>query len=161
MGLSGKRSNKVVVANHVPQFRIRTKQLIALTQVVLAKLGYRNTFLSLVLVSDAMIKRLNKQHLNHSWVTDVLAFPFSNSKGVPNVAGIHSFLGEIIISPKRAQVYSKEFQVPFQEEFVRYVCHGVLHLKGYADHSKRTRKIMRHAEDRLIKLLSAKIKGVI
>lgn len=161
MRLNGKRTNKVTVVNYVPHFKIRTKKLIDLTQIVLAKLGYRNTFLTLVFVPDAVIKRLNQRYLKHAWVTDVLAFPFSNFEGAPKVAGTRSFLGEVIISPKRAQIYSKEFQVSAQDELIRYVCHGILHLKGYTDTSKHAQKAMRHAEDRLIQAFSTRVKGII
>ena len=190
------KTNSVTIANADPRFKFRAKKLTQLVHSVLKKIGYRGVTLSLVFVTDSEIKRLNKRHLNHSWVTDVLAFPhfrrrtssssrtlseknvkffpksararargevlaqearsaFSNSTGAPS-----SFLGEVIISPKRAKIYSERFGIPYEEELVRYVCHGILHLKGYSDHSKKVRQIMERKENSLIRSVKRLTKGL-
>ena len=141
------KANSVTIANTDPRFKFRAKKLTQLVHSVLKKIGYRGVALSLVFVTDSEIKRLNKRHLNHSWVTDVLAFPFFNPAKIKN-----SFLGEVIISPKRAKIYSERFGIPYEEELVRYVCHGILHLKGYSDYSKKARQIMEWKENELIRL---------
>jgi len=135
--------NSVAVSSSDSQFKFHKKKLVKLTQSVLKKLGYKSVQLSLVFVTDSEIKRLNKKHLNHSWVTDVLAFPFKGSN--------QNFIGEVIISPKRAKIYSQKFNISYQEELVRYICHGILHLKGYSDHSKKARQIMEWKENSLIR----------
>ncbi|HLD56139.1 MAG TPA: rRNA maturation RNase YbeY, partial [Candidatus Omnitrophota bacterium] len=129
-----KKVNSVTIANVDPRFKFRKKKLIQLVRSVLKKVGYLGVALSVVFVTDSEIKRLNQRHLNHAWVTDVLAFAhfrrrtssssrkvlaqrarsaFSNPKGVPS-----SFLGEVIISPKRAKIYSQKFNISYQEELV-------------------------------------------
>ena len=151
----------VAIKNETPRFKIHPRKFTSFIKAILAALGYRNTFLSVVFVSSRSIKRLNRKYLNHSWATDVLAFPFENSKGVKNGVRERSFLGEVIISPEQARSNAKRFGVSFVEELARYVCHGILHLKGYSDRSVRLRNKMRRAEDKLLKLLHSKVEGIV
>jgi len=153
--------NIVVATNFRSGLKIHLKKLSSFTHTVLKNLTFRRTALSLVFVSDSVIKRLNRKYLNHSWVTDVLAFPFLNIIGEKFALKNHSFLGEVVVSPKRAEVYAKRFRVPFQEELARYVCHGILHLQGYSDHSQRAKIRMRRAEDKLLKLFVSKNKRIV
>ena len=142
-------SNKIIIANETHHtLGISPKKLKHFTETILKKLRYRNTVLSLVFVSDAKIKRLNQKHLRHSYATDVLAFPFSSSK---NHSKQPFFLGEVIISPKRARVQARIFKATFREELLRYVCHGILHLAGYLDKSRSAQRKMRTAENKLLK----------
>ena len=141
-------SNHVLIANETRlSLGISSKQLKRFAEGVLGKLRYRNVVVSLIFVSDAKIKRLNQKHLHHAYPTDVLAFPFSNSK---NHLPRPLFLGEVIVSPERARVQAKSFKATFREELLRYVCHGILHLAGYSDKSESARKKMCAAEDRLL-----------
>lgn len=82
--------------------------------------------LSLVLVGDKEIKKLNYQYRHKNKVTDVLSFGDWHDK---------IFLGEVLISLPQARRQAKEYKVDFESELVRLVTHGVLHLAGY-DHEK-------------------------
>src|SRR3989338_10038422 len=150
--------NEVVLVNRGAVLPIRLKETSQLTHLILKKLKLVKKSLSLVFVSDSIIKRLNQLHLRHAWVTDVLAFPFAESVGGKNVGSGRSFLGEVIIAPSRAQANAKRFSVSFSEELARYIAHGILHLRGYLDHSKQAQKRMRQAEDQLLRLLASQIK---
>ena len=158
---TSKYGNTVAITNFHSGFQIRLKQLSALALTILKNNKLKQTALSLVFVSDSAIKHLNKRYLSHSWVTDVLAFPFSNSVGEKFAAQNCSFLGEVIISPKRAKVYAKKLNVSFEEELVRYICHGLLHLEGYSDKSHAGKIKMRQTENRLLKPVARKLKGII
>ena len=85
---------------------------------------------TLVFVSDAAIKKLNRQFRGKNHVTDVLSFPtqaerfeFENQ----------SFLGEVVISLERAAAQAKENGLTFRNEVEQLILHGLLHLCGY-DH---------------------------
>lgn len=149
------KDNFITIANTDPRFKFKKKKLTRLIQQILKKIGYGGITLSVVFVTDAEIKRLNKRYLNHPWVTDVLAFPISNSKDAPV-----SFLGEVIISPNRAKIYARETGISYEEELVRYVCHGILHLKGFSDHSGKARQIMERKENSLIRSSARFRKGI-
>ena len=148
--------NEVDVANLSSQFRIHSKEAAKAALAVLKQLGFHRSSLSLVFVSDAMIKQLNQKYLHHSWATDVIAFPFVTPKIKKNSHAQVLPLGEVVISPNQAKVYSKKLGVSLHQELVRYICHGILHLKGYEDHSPKARQAMRKREDKLIKMLERK-----
>ena len=68
-----------------------------------------------------------------------------------------TFLGEVVISPKRAERYARQFGISFPTELFRYVCHGILHLKGYSDDSARLQNRMRKLENQLMAPLHLRI----
>ena len=156
-----RKTNQVAARNEAPRFRIRQRKLIRFAEAILKALGYQNTFLSIVFVSNSSIRHLNQKYLSHSWVTDVLAFPFGNSNGAQHQASKRFFLGEIVISPAQARVNARRFGTSYSEELARYICHGLLHLKGHSDHSVRLRNRMRRMEERLVRSLGTRMKGVI
>ena len=153
-----KNSNQVMITNRVRRYQIKKNRLERIVRNLLGQLGYRRTLLSLVFVSDDRLKCLNQKYLNHAWNTDVLAFSFRpvlqnrrrNKAEVSSTREAPRFLGELVISPQRAEVQAKHFQVPLQEELMRYVCHGILHLSGFSDQTKHERERMRRAENRLL-----------
>lgn len=141
--------NRIVTSNFDPHFKIKLKAASAIASKILQILKYRHTYLSLVFVTDAKIKKINKKFLNHSWATDVLAFPFEKP-----------FLGEVLISPKRAKVQAEHLNVSFKEELARYICHGILHLSGYGDKKPEEQKLMRKKEDFLLNKMRSQIIGL-
>lgn len=137
--------NIVLITSKVSRLPVAFERLKLFVHAVLKKLRYCNTTVGVVFVSDAKIKRLNQRHLRHSYATDVLAFQ-----------GQGDYLGEVIISPQRARIQAKRFGASFEEELMRYVCHGILHLSGYADKTRREMNQMRKMEDQLLKLTPRK-----
>src|SRR3989338_2182555 len=99
--------------------------------------------LSIVFVSDPLIKKLNKQFLGKNVPTDVLAFDLSKTKFPSSQKQI---FGEIIISTDTVQRNSRIFNTSFNYELTLYLVHGILHLLGFDDRSKDKRKLMRREE---------------
>jgi len=85
---------------------------------------------TIVLVSDAAIRKLNRQFRGQDEVTDVLSFP---NQPEPFEAENQSQLGEIVISIQRAAVQAKQNGLTFSNEVEQLILHGLLHLCGY-DH---------------------------
>jgi len=104
--------------------------------------------LGIVLVDDKKIIELNRRYLKRKSPTDVLTFPY-------NEEGEEAVWGEIYISVERADDQAKHYGVTLAEELARLIIHGVLHLLGYRDDTKRARKEMIQKEDGyLLKLVS-------
>ena len=97
----------------------------------------KNREVSIVFVSRAEIRKLNRKFLKHDYVTDVLAFPMGDG-----------LFGEVIISPEVAAKEARERGIPIREELLRYVAHGILHLMGYDDHKPRDRDRMWKRQER-------------
>lgn len=87
--------------------------------------GVPRAAMSIALVSNATIRRLNARHLSHRRITDVIAFTLAGSDGVPR--------GDVYIAPAVARASAKALGIPFREELLRLVVHGVLHVLGH-DH---------------------------
>ena len=90
-------------------------------------LGLNRAELSIVLVSDAQIRRLNKLYRNKDKPTDVLSFPIGEK-----VNG-WLILGDVVISVDTAKRQAQEFGYSLEKELKRLLVHGLVHLLGY-DH---------------------------
>ncbi len=85
---------------------------------------------TIVFVSDAAIRKLNRQFRGKDYATDVLSFPVRAEEfEKENEAG----LGEVVISIERAAAQAKETKLTLTNEIQELVLHGLLHLAGY-DH---------------------------
>jgi probable rRNA maturation factor len=95
--------------------------------------------LEVLLTGDAMIARLNRRFLGHRGPTDVLTFPGEHRQGDP-------VIGEVIISVERARAQAAAARWSVGREVALLLVHGVLHLGGYDDHSRRAAAAMRERE---------------
>lgn len=94
------------------------------------------------LVSDAAIRRVNRERLGHDYATDVCTFPM----GEP-------FLwGELVISAQTARREARQRRIPLEREIAHYVVHGVLHLCGHDDRTVVQRRKMRRREMECLKI---------
>lgn len=89
-------------------------------------LGITQAEISIVIVDDQYIKRLNKQYLGRDRPTNVLSF--SQQEG-PGPKGSH--LGDIVISAQRAFDDAKDVGITAQERIKELLVHGICHLAGY------------------------------
>lgn len=102
--------------------------------------------LAIHFVPAAKMTRVNKQFLDHEGSTDVITFDYRDGYGTDA-----DLAGEIFISVADAVIQSRQFARPWQEEVIRYIVHGVLHLRGYDDLEPAARRKMKSAENRLLK----------
>ena len=85
---------------------------------------------TIVFVSDAAIRRLNREFRGKDYTTDVLSFP---TKAEEFEHENQSSLGEVVISVQRAALQAKQNGLRFSKEIEQLILHGLLHLCGY-DH---------------------------
>lgn len=117
---------------------------------ILKELGLKNTELSLSLVGQDRIKELNLEHRKLNKVTDVLSFPLFEYDGVDFEDAL--MLGDVVISIPQAIVQATRHDVTVDDEFLRLLIHGILHLLGY-DHvgNANKAKVMRAKEEAIFK----------
>lgn len=99
--------------------------------------------LNYIFCTDAYLLALNRKHLNHDTYTDVITFDYVEDKTVS---------GDIFISTDRVKENAQTYEVAFQNELLRVMSHGLLHLMGYGDKSETQRNQMRKKEDEKIKM---------
>jgi probable rRNA maturation factor len=115
-------------------------QLTGAVRDVLQGEGVRAASVSLALVDDAEIRRLNRQYLDHDYATDVLSFPLGQEDGYLE--------GEIVVSGQTAVRSADRYGWSAAEELMLYVIHGCLHLTGCDDQSDTDRRKMRQLESK-------------
>lgn len=97
-----------------------------------------------IFCSDEYLLDINRQFLNHDYYTDIISFDLSESARFVE--------GEIYISVDRVKENAKQARVSYQEEMLRVLFHGALHLCGYKDKKKSDIKLMRQKEEEYIRL---------
>lgn len=96
--------------------------------------------LSISLVSEETIQKLNAQYRKKNKVTDVLSFPMDDGE----------LLGDIMICVAQAKRQAKEIGHPLKRELEYLTVHGIYHLLGY-DHIKAAdAKRMRAKEKKIM-----------
>ncbi|MDD6284639.1 MAG: rRNA maturation RNase YbeY [Firmicutes bacterium] len=89
---------------------------------------------SVTLVDDEAIRKLNHIHRSIDRATDVLSFPLGESGEYDiNLDTGRKQLGDIVISVERALSQSQEYGHSFKREMGYLTVHSMLHLLGY-DH---------------------------
>ncbi|MBU0476992.1 rRNA maturation RNase YbeY [bacterium] len=110
----------------------------------------QDTHVSVAIVTDSKIKKLNTTYRKKCSVTDILAFPM-HEKEFPQIC--RSILGEIVISAESAEIQAKNMNIPFDEEMIRLSVHGTLHLLSYTDTSTHYAKKMITRQEQLVREL--------
>ncbi len=115
-------------------------------------LGIQDYDLGVYLVGTQEIMRLNEDFLRHRGATDVITFDYGEPSRPERRAG------EIFICLDEAIVQARRFRATWQEEMVRYLVHGLLHLSGFDDQQTPARRRMKREEDRLAKELGRRFR---
>jgi rRNA maturation RNase YbeY len=90
-------------------------------------------------MNDEELCDINRRFLKHDTYTDIITFDLSSAPD--------NIEGEIYISLDRVTENALIYGTSIKEEFLRVMFHGVLHLLGYKDKSKKEKLHMRKAED--------------
>jgi probable rRNA maturation factor len=130
---------KVAIASPQKRIAIDRAGLRRLVRTVLQGEAVHDAEISLALVDNPTIHRLNWQFLQHDEPTDVLSFPL-------NEPGAKCLAGEVVVGAEVAQKQAAERGHAVEAELALYVIHGLLHLCGYDDHTDRGAKQMRQRE---------------
>lgn len=129
-------------------------QLEAALRHALAVEQVASAVLSVSVVTNDQIHRLNRQHLQHDYATDVISFQLdwtSPNRATPPVvttgrSADASIEGEIVVSRHYAEEMAARCGWTLQDELTLYVIHGMLHICGYDDLSPSEKEIMRSRE---------------
>ena len=159
--------SELVLRNHQRVRRVNTALLRRLVRSLLHELiGGEDYELCVHLVAAPEMVRLNETFLRHAGSTDVIAFDYSAAADVGRPSkmakgsvlpyvGCHGMLhGEIFVCVDEAVRQARRFRTSWQSELVRYVVHGVLHLRGFKDHRTAVRRKMKREENRLLRALA-------
>jgi probable rRNA maturation factor len=97
-----------------------------------------------VYCGNRMIRRLNREYLQHDYATDTITFSFGEGPEIE---------GEFYISLDVVEENARRFGTTFDDELMRVTIHSALHLAGYGDSSEEERRMMVLKEDHYLGLV--------
>jgi len=103
---------------------------------------------SIAIVDDAQIRKINKKFLNRNRTSDCLSFDLSDSQR-PRSPKIF----ELVVSGERAVKEANLRGHSSKAELALYVTHGLLHNVGFDDSTKEKAKKMHDVEDQILQQL--------
>jgi len=108
----------------------------------------RDALISVTFVGRDTMRRLNAEHKQHDYPTDVLTFSLTDPSG--RVAG------DVYICPWVARREARTRAIPLREELIRLIVHGTLHALGrdHPEGSARTRSAMWRRQERYVETLA-------
>ncbi len=99
--------------------------------------------INIVFIDDEFMAELNETYKGRSGATDVLSFNLTNEF-------FEGLSGEIYISPERANAQADELGISREEETIRLLTHGLLHLAGHIHDTEERHAIMTRRTDELV-----------
>jgi rRNA maturation RNase YbeY len=130
---------------------VNTKFLRDIVLALLVEELSRDDFeIGISIIGEQAMTRMNEGYLRHKGSTDVISFDYTDASR-PRL-----LTGEIFVCIDEALAQAPRFRVSWQNELVRYVVHGILHLCGYDDKTAAARRKMKPEEDRLMRQLSSR-----
>ena len=103
--------------------------------------------LAFVFCTDEKILEVNQSFLQHDYYTDIITFDYCEGDFVS---------GDIYISVERVQENALSHQVGYNNELLRVLAHGVLHLIGFQDKEENMKAEMAKNEDLCMSLFFTK-----
>ena len=129
----------VEIINRQRKRRLDVKRWRQFANRALSSIGASDRDAAIVFLSDAAIRKLNRQFRSKDHATDVLSFP---AQPEPFERDGSPALGEVAISLDRAAAQAKENGLTLTNEVEQLILHGLLHLCGH-DHETDKGKMNR------------------
>lgn len=119
---------------------------------LLAAVRHRGSELSIALVDDVTIRELNRIWRGRDRATDVLSFSLLEGEGRAHRG---SLLGDVVISVETAAAQAARRRRGLDDEILRLLVHGLLHVLGF-DHERDDEARIMTAEERRLRRLVAR-----
>ncbi len=122
-----------------------------LTRVAVSE-NCRIASLAYIFCSDAHLLSINQQFLNHDYYTDIVTFDYRDQIAEHSAEPIE---GDVFISIERVRENATALSIVFEDELLRVMVHGLLHLIGYDDTTSELKQSMRRLEDKYLHLYTS------
>lgn len=141
---AGGTSSRILIEVWPENLDPRCRRLIAAAaRATVQREGEQPGRLSIAVLRDAAIAELHERYLGLAGPTDVMAFDLGDG----------DLDGQIVVSADAARREARARRLPFEQELLRYVVHGTLHLLGHRDDTAAQAKRMHAIEDELLAVL--------
>lgn len=98
-----------------------------------------------IFCSDKRILEVNIEYLGHDYYTDIITFDYDEGQRVS---------GDLFISLETVASNAEMLGIAYEEELLRVMAHGVLHLCGFKDKTEEDAANMRLREQEALALLN-------
>ena len=132
---------KGIFFNNVPSLNLRQKDLSDWIYECVKERGAKIKRLDINFVTEDEMLNLNQKHLKHDTHTDIITFSYKDQVIIES---------EIFISFTRASENAKKYFETVENELLRLISHGLLHILGMEDTTKALKKKMAREENNLM-----------
>lgn len=170
---SGRQHQNIVVqvVKNFENIEVSLSKLKNLVRAICSRFGLLEVTVSIAIVDDAQIRKINKQFLNRNRTSDCLSFDLSDSPapiersgaagfGAPKSSRLGGAIGagsprifELVANGEMAVREGRLRGHSGEAELALYVTHGLLHNVGFDDSTKEKAKKMHNAEDEILQQL--------
>ena len=110
---------------------------------ILRSENYKAGAINYIFCNDEYLFEIHKKHLGKDTYTDIITFDYSENTRIS---------GDIFISVDRVRENAEKFGFSLEEELLRVMSHGLLHMMGYGDKDREETQLMRDKEEEKIKM---------
>ena len=126
------------IADSIEMPALDERKVTRWVKAVAAEYGFTVGNINYIFCSDERELEVNRQFLDHDYYTDVITFDYSTAS---------TLNGDIFISLDTVKSNAEMVGVRFEDELLRILIHGVLHLTGQGDKTPETKAQMTAKEE--------------
>ena len=126
------------IADSIEMPALDERKVTRWVKAVAAEYGFTVGNINYIFCSDERELEVNRQFLGHDYYTDVITFDYSTAS---------TLNGDIFISLHTVKSNAEMVGVRFEDELLRILIHGVLHLTGQGDKTPETKAQMTAKEE--------------
>jgi len=147
---SSKKDQKIIIqiTNNFDGIDSPPSKVKKLVKAVFVRFGLSKATVSIAIVDNVEIRKLNSRFLNRKSNTDCLSFDLSDAKGPQSPK-----LFELIVNGEMAVRQANLRGHSSQAELALYITHGLLHNLGFDDSTESKAKKMHLMEDNILQQL--------
>ena len=120
---------------------IRRRDVSKWVRQVAASYGRRVGEIGYLFCDDEKILEVNREYLSHDYYTDIITFDYTDGDVIN---------GDLVISLDTVRSNAELFGKAYDDELLRVIIHGILHLCGINDKGPGERQLMEAAENKAL-----------
>ena len=142
---------EVLIKNRQSSWEISLEKIEQSVRVILGALDCPDGEISILIVDDPQMEKLNWKYLNRNGPTNVIAFPMREGE-FSHLSP--QLLGDVVISTETAAKEAQNSDMSVEQRLKELLVHGILHLLGY-DHetSEQDARKMEEKSQKLLELI--------
>ena len=129
------------IAENIEMPELDERKVSRWIRAVAADYGFAVGTIHYIFCSDERELEVNREFLGHDYYTDVITFDYSTES---------TLNGDIFISLDTVRSNAEMVGTSFEQELMRIIIHGVLHLTGQGDKTPETKVQMTEKENRAL-----------